>query len=101
MKTDWGSMKGEQASAATGRLLMSLTSEQVLRVYSGRPGCGCGCRGNYSDTKAAKTRALNVLRNEAPLGDVSVTAGMNGQGLILAWETESRYRWVYLKEGVA
>jgi hypothetical protein len=93
-------MKGEQALGPTVRLLMSLTPEQVLRVYSGRPGCGCGCRGNYSDAKAAKTRALNVLRN-APVSEVKVSAGMNGEGLILVWETESRYRWVYLKEGVA
>lgn len=25
----------------------AITAEQVMQVYSGRPGCMCGCRGNY------------------------------------------------------
>jgi|HubBroStandDraft_2_1064218.scaffolds.fasta_scaffold444150_2 hypothetical protein len=27
--------------------IIEITPEEVLKVYSGRPGCGCGCRGSY------------------------------------------------------
>ncbi len=28
--------------------IQSITPDKVLKVYSGRPGCACGCRGKYS-----------------------------------------------------
>ncbi len=62
------------------KTLDQITQADVLKVYSGRPGCCCGCRGNYSyaDNSAAQaeaqdrkgqintaqvTRVLNVLRS--------------------------------------
>jgi hypothetical protein len=33
----------------------------VKRVYSGRPGCACGCRGNYSTNPATITRIVNRI----------------------------------------
>ena len=27
--------------------ISTLTTDDVLSVYSGRPGCACGCRGNH------------------------------------------------------
>ena len=36
-------------------------SEQFERVYSGRPGCMCGCRGNYSSHKSSITRVVNKI----------------------------------------
>lgn len=35
--------------------------KNVERVYSGRIGCMCGCRGNYSEHKSTVTRLFNRL----------------------------------------
>ena len=40
-----------------------INPEAVKRVYSGRPGCGCGCRGRYSDEP--KTIRLIVKKMNA------------------------------------
>lgn len=34
---------------------------QVEGVYSGKPGCACGCRGNYSENPATITRIVNRI----------------------------------------
>lgn len=34
---------------------------QVVRVYSGRPGCACGCNGNYSTNPATISRIVNRI----------------------------------------
>jgi hypothetical protein len=34
---------------------------KVVRVYSGRPGCACGCRGNYSENPATIARIVNRI----------------------------------------
>ena len=38
-----------------------LTTEHALRVYSGRPGCMCGCRGTYRDDAASIKRQVNKM----------------------------------------
>ncbi len=35
--------------------------KKVAKVYSGKPGCTCGCRGKYSTSKAQITRVLNIM----------------------------------------
>lgn len=32
----------------TARAFQQIRREQVTKVYSGRPGCACGCRGKYT-----------------------------------------------------
>lgn len=75
----------------------------VARVYSGRPGCGCGCNGKYYDApnKMVK-RVLNKLKG---LTEEERTPGEGrNRGLgyqddgIFFYETEKRYYWIYLKE---
>lgn len=49
--------------------LKSLTADQVLSVYSGKPGCACGCRGKYSYNSkhvaaASKDRGYTVTPDE-------------------------------------
>lgn len=39
------------------RELANLTPADVLCVYSGKPGCACGCRGNYHYNSARKSEA--------------------------------------------
>ena len=72
--------------------LMDLTSDQIRRVYSGKPGCGCGCRGKYfTDPKNIKRvlKAMKQLINNSK--QVGVKDG------IAFVETDSRYYWAYLK----
>ena len=42
--------------------------ENVKRVYSGRPGCMCGCRGTYSDAERSK----KIIFNKIMKGDYKV-----------------------------
>ena len=36
--------------------IKTITPEQVLRAYSGKPGCMCGCLGKYSNNPAYKAQ---------------------------------------------
>ena len=43
---------------------------KVKRVYSGRPGCQCGCRGSYSDRPSTIKRVVNnMFRKAAEVGE--------------------------------
>lgn len=35
---------------------------KIDRVYSGKPGCMCGCRGTYSSNKGQITRVINKMK---------------------------------------
>ncbi len=39
------------------------TLENVKTVYSGKPGCMCGCRGKYT-TPAQSARSVKILFNK-------------------------------------
>jgi hypothetical protein len=79
-------------------ILDVLDVDMIAQVYSGRPGCGCGCRGKYSEDKSTKSRILNAVRF-APLGEIRMD--VNGFGddarILIAWENETRYRWIYVR----
>lgn len=49
---------------------------QVSQVYSGRPGCACGCRGNYSSNPATITRIVETL---AQATEINITTGFDGE----------------------
>lgn len=38
-----------------------LTIDDIERVYSGRIGCMCGCRGDYKDSPRSKKIILNKI----------------------------------------
>jgi hypothetical protein len=42
----------------------------IVRVYSGRDGCACGCRGKYSTSKGSITKVYNKLMANIDLVDV-------------------------------
>ena len=86
--------------------------EDVLKVYSGRPGCGCGCRGTYRVNplhldRANKERGYDYEANEvnftqvkkilnilkAREGEVEVTETKTL--IIYAIEAEKNF-WVYV-----
>lgn len=47
----------------------SLKNAVGVRVYSGRKGCACGCRGMYGDSPAAIKRVRNKMIKAAEEGD--------------------------------
>ena len=44
---------------------INVLRQAVNRVYSGRPGCMCGCRGSYSSARGQVTRVLNIMAANA------------------------------------
>ena len=93
--------------------------EDVVQVYSGKPGCGCGCRGNYrvnpshlemankergydygrKDVSLMQVKSvLHILQEAEASGPGTVEIGEAGKNmLVYSLETEKRYRWVYVK----
>jgi len=63
--------------------------KEVSRVYSGKPGCMCGCRGNYSTNPAQITRVCNAINS---LGGESTPDWHTA-------ETPTRSYTAYLKNG--
>jgi len=68
---------------------LTLEPQNISRVYSGRPGCMCGCRGNYSTNPAQITRVCNVIK---ALGGQSTPDWHTA-------ETPTRSYTAYLKAG--
>ena len=80
------------------------TIADPVRSYRGRPGCGCGCRGTYSDagTRATTTRTTEAARCIAAGDPVHMTlATVPGdrplEGCCLAFENDARYLWLYFR----
>lgn len=40
---------------------MDINLNSVSRVYSGKPGCMCGCRGKYSESSRSKAIVFNKI----------------------------------------
>ena len=47
---------------------------KITKVYSGRKGCACGCRGKYSYASAYKDERPSYLEGEEDISDRSVKA---------------------------
>ena len=73
-----------------------VTPEQVARVYSGRPGCGCGCRGKYyPETEGATPTTHERAMMTRVLRQVQASPEARGEDGIIYSET-TRNLWVYL-----
>jgi len=88
--------------AAVGRALRAsmardvartIDTADVLRVYSGRHGCACGCRGTYHEAGAQVTR---VSRLVAAAPDARRMEGLGGEQVVYA-STPTRTYTVYLR----
>lgn len=71
---------------------------RIDRVYSGKPGCMCGCRGTYSSNKGQITRVINKMK-------AIDTPKLLQDGYIVYIPTNSGHQdshvyVIYLKEGV-
>jgi len=68
------------------------TLENVEKVYSGRPGCMCGCRGRYT-TPEQSARSVKILFNKVMNHPERIVEPGN------AWlNTGTRNLVVYFKE---
>lgn len=74
-----------------------LSPSNVARVYSGRPGCGCGCKGAYRSAGPMVTRNISAL--QADPSKVQYGKGMDDT-MCFSLENDTRYRWVYVKRSV-
>lgn len=78
--------------------LQHLTAGDVARSYSGKTGCACGCRGNYSERNSTKSLVLSQLKQTWRSTDVvwsDVGLDLDGR-FFFAVDTETRARTVYL-----
>lgn len=88
----------------------TIQPERVLKVYSGKPGCGCGCRGKYfynvevaaqmnegkvmgpEDNMRSLTRILRTMQKRHNEIRVSIAEDL----FIYFIETDTRYYWCYV-----
>lgn len=69
---------------------MQVPVEQIVRVYRGRPGCGCGCRGKYWEDQRNIRRVVKMMNERAdevredPAGIFSV-------------EDDKHFMWAYTR----
>lgn len=76
--------------------ITELTVEEVATAYSGRPGCGCGCRGTHYVNPMHReqiTQILNILKSRA--GEVQVEELLDEPGLVYYLES-TRFYWVFV-----
>jgi len=57
----------------------TIDGKVILRVYTGRQGCACGCRGNYSTNPATIRRVVKKIK-QFPMADP--TKVQNAQGKV-------------------
>lgn len=93
--------------------ITELKVEDVVKVYSGKPGCGCGCNGKYRVNPqhlelASKFRGYDYDKKEASLGAVHcmLTYLQQNAGevevlseesdfVIYSLDTDYRYNWLF------
>lgn len=74
-----------------------INPHQVGKVYSGKLGCACGCRGNYSENPKTITLIVNKMRKALKDGMATeVMFGGYGEAF-LSVETATRRYTAYLK----
>lgn len=71
----------------------------IKDVYTGKPGCCCGCRGEYHTD--AKTIRSHISRTNALLSSDQVTDIVFTDGSGIFVETYTRYRNIYIKRDIA
>lgn len=66
-----------------------ILADNIARVYSGLPGCGCGCTGKYWEDARNIKRIVKIMNSRL---DETVD-----DGGIFALENDTRYYWAYSK----
>ena len=84
--------------AQRAAILAALVPANITQVYSGRPGCGCGCKGTYWSRGPMLAKTLNALK-AVPADDIAIGDPFGGL-VVFSYETAQRYRWLYVTEAV-
>jgi hypothetical protein len=74
-----------------------LTLEHTVRSYSGRPGCMCGCRGDYKETDRARQLAITQLLKNPDVQLQSWPESGGDAGCVFV-DTPTRTRALYLTQ---
>lgn len=85
-------------------MAVTIDPTRIARVYSGKPGCGCGCRGKYWPDDDRGVPTANDLRQiarvvkvmNARFDEVKYTRSSLGEE-IFSLEDDQRYYWAYVK----
>lgn len=82
---------------ATEITIDQLYAANIVRVYSGKPGCGCGCRGRYWPEEDGMEPSANDVRQIARIrqimaGRIRDAKSQDGTFFI---EDDKRYYWAY------
>ena len=80
-----------QETATAAYRVSKIDPDTVTRVYSGRPGCGCGCRGKYYDDVKNIKRVVKAMKANA-VGARLVIFDDDGSGAAVQGD---RYYWAY------
>ena len=64
-----------------------INKSEIVAVYSGRPGCACGCRGKHSESPRSITTIVNKMN--------ALDANIKKEGNHFAIETETRLYIAY------
>lgn len=82
--------------ASRGPIEGPIDPETIYRVYSGKPGCGCGCNGTYWEDDRNIRRIVKKIN--ARIGDgASVQATGEGRAFCYFVEDDRRYLWAYAR----
>lgn len=74
-----------------------LNVADTVRSYSGRPGCMCGCNGNYNEGERARKMAITSLLKNPDVRLQSWKESGGDAGCIFV-ETPTRNRVLYLTQ---
>ena len=73
-----------------------ISIENTIRAYSGKPGCMCGCKGNYNESIRARKMALTaLLKNPDVKFEVFGDVGDGAAGCLF-YCNDTRNRVLYL-----
>lgn len=93
-------MMGDDRRKAENAII-ALNPNRVYRVYSGLPGCGCGCKGVYYEDKRNVKRVVTAMQKAVLDQDsriMRVEADPNTlehPNWVYAVEMDNRYYWAY------
>jgi hypothetical protein len=97
-------MTFSEAAEAGHKPVSKLTVADLEKVYSGKPGCGCGCNGNYHEVgektfASVAARLLLTVQLAAVSDHEEKCMGVQdlGDGALCYFVEGARYYWLYTK----
>jgi len=109
MENNMSEAASEIAAAEVREVLMSNLHQTrftraIVRAYCGRPGCGCGCRGKYTNSPAEiKEHARHAVEDlyydsSASPSLIEPMEGPGGHAGGVAVETSNCFRWFFFAQ---